>query len=108
MIKKVRRKFGEASKIPGFEELQLVDHAKVVKAWEDGAVAEEDIPESARDPKRDEKIAAKKARREARKAKKEAEKDVIREVGVPDMTAGILEVRAVLIPCPEESDHVDC
>jgi hypothetical protein len=40
--------FGEGSEFDGYCELRLEDYAKVVKGWQDGHVADEDIPDSAR------------------------------------------------------------
>ncbi|OCH87137.1 zf-PARP-domain-containing protein [Obba rivulosa] len=40
----------EAEELDGFENLTAEDQDKVVKAWEDGHVADEDIPDTARKP----------------------------------------------------------
>lgn len=44
----MKNSFEEASELDGYDELKEEDQAKVVKAWEEGHVADEDIPESAR------------------------------------------------------------
>lgn len=44
----------EAEDLDGFEDLETEDQEKVRKAWEDGHVADEDIPETARKPDADE------------------------------------------------------
>ena len=46
----MKKKFEEASELDGYEDLNEDDRAKVTKAWVDGHVAEEDIPESAKKP----------------------------------------------------------
>lgn len=46
----MKKTFESASDLDGYEELRAEDQAKVDKAWEDGAVADEDIPDSARKP----------------------------------------------------------
>ena len=40
----------EGSELDGFDRQRLEDKAKVVKAWQDGHVSNEDIPETARKP----------------------------------------------------------
>ena len=49
----MKKNFSEASELDGYEELKPEDQAKVDKAWEDGEVADEDIPPSARKEKND-------------------------------------------------------
>jgi hypothetical protein len=44
----MKKSFPSADELDGFEELQSSDQDKVQKAWEDGHVADEDIPETAR------------------------------------------------------------
>ena len=46
----MKNSFSEAEDLDGFDELQDEDQDRVQKAWEDGRVADEDIPESARKP----------------------------------------------------------
>ena len=50
----MKKSFEEADELDGFEELKDEDQERVRKAWEDGHVAKEDIPESARKPDDDE------------------------------------------------------
>lgn len=42
-----KKSFDRADELDGFEELKAVDKERVRKAWEDGKVADEDIPASA-------------------------------------------------------------
>ena len=46
----MKKNFAEGSELDGYDELRAEDKAKVVKAWQDGHVADEDIPETARKP----------------------------------------------------------
>ena len=46
----MKKSFEEASELDGYEDLKPEDQAKVIKAWQDGHVADEDIPDSARKP----------------------------------------------------------
>lgn len=47
----MKKSLGSASDIDGFEVLTEEDQQKVTTAWEEGKVADEDIPETARKPK---------------------------------------------------------
>lgn len=49
----MKNSFSESSELDGYDELNDEDKARVDKAWEDGHVADEDIPESARKPAAD-------------------------------------------------------
>ncbi|KXN91805.1 PARP-type zinc finger-containing protein C2A9.07c [Leucoagaricus sp. SymC.cos] len=55
LIENIKKNFSEASELDGFEDLNDDDKAKVLKAYEDGHVADEDIPDSARKPEGEEK-----------------------------------------------------
>ena len=46
----MKKSIEEAEELDGFEDLEASDQDKVRKAWEEGHVADEDIPESARKP----------------------------------------------------------
>jgi hypothetical protein len=50
----IKKSFPEADELDGYEDLNEEDQAKIVKAYEDGHVADEDIPDSARKPEADE------------------------------------------------------
>jgi hypothetical protein len=50
VLTNVKKIHDEASDLDGFEDLNEADQARITKAWEDGHVADEDIPESARKP----------------------------------------------------------
>lgn len=51
MIENMKKSLGEAEELDGFDDLKKADQDKLVKAWEDGTVADEDIPDSARKDK---------------------------------------------------------
>ena len=50
----MRKSFDEADELDGFEELREEDKDKIRKAWTDGHVADEDIPDTARKPDEEE------------------------------------------------------
>lgn len=50
VLENVKKNFEVASDLDGYEDLRAEDQAKIVKAYEDGHVADEDIPETARKP----------------------------------------------------------
>jgi hypothetical protein len=53
-LKNMAEKFDSASDLDGYEDLSEADQAKISKAWADGHVADEDIPDSARKPEGEE------------------------------------------------------
>ncbi|EGO03483.1 hypothetical protein SERLA73DRAFT_45622 [Serpula lacrymans var. lacrymans S7.3] len=53
IISNMKSQFEDAAELDGFEELNEKDQNKIRKAWEDGKVADEDIPETARKPQGD-------------------------------------------------------
>lgn len=65
----MKNSFEQASELDGYEDLKPEDQEKVDKAWEDGHVADEDIPDSARKPAGDEEEVEKKKKAPKRKAK---------------------------------------
>ncbi|KAK0211509.1 zf-PARP-domain-containing protein [Armillaria fumosa] len=48
VLSNVKEQFEKASEVDGYDDMKPEDQAKVDKAWEDGQVADEDIPETAR------------------------------------------------------------
>jgi len=68
----MKKSFSEADELDGFDELQPADQDKIRKAWEDGHVADEDVPETARkaqgDDVAEEEPKPKKKRAPAKKA----------------------------------------
>ena len=90
----MKNSFGEGSELDGYEDLRPEDQAKVIKAWQDGHVAEEDIPESARKPA-DEEDAEKPKKKRAPAKKKAAESDG-EAVERPKRKAGVAKVRSLL------------
>lgn len=69
IIENIKKSVDEAPEIDGYEALSAEDQAKVNKAWEDGHVADEDIPDTARKPEADDdEDKPKKKRAPAKKA----------------------------------------
>ncbi|KIY51139.1 hypothetical protein FISHEDRAFT_71430 [Fistulina hepatica ATCC 64428] len=84
---------GDAAELDGFEDLKEEDKARVIKAFQEGHVAEEDIPETAKNPSgddKDEEIEDEKpkkkvaARREPAKRKAATKKKAEDDEGVED------------------------
>lgn len=50
IIDNMKKSFNEASELDGFEDMKEEDQERISKAWEDGHVADEDIPDTARKP----------------------------------------------------------
>lgn len=50
----MKKSFEEADELDGFEDLDDDDQEKIRKAWTEGHVADEDIPDTARKPSKDE------------------------------------------------------
>ena len=71
----MKKSFGEGSELDGYEDLQPEDQDKVVKAWQDGHVADEDIPDSARKPAGEEGAEKPKKAKKAPAKKKVTESD---------------------------------
>ncbi|KAF8906728.1 hypothetical protein CPB84DRAFT_360495 [Gymnopilus junonius] len=69
ILENVKKNFEEASELDGFEELRPEDQARVIKAWQEGHVADEDIPESARKPEGEQEEKPKKATKKVSKKK---------------------------------------
>jgi hypothetical protein len=84
----MKKTFEDASELDGYDDLRPEDQEKVNKAWEEGQVADEDIPESARKEKNNSgsetdeeaKEKAKKKKKAAAPKKKKAEKDAAPEL----------------------------
>ena len=53
IINNMKKSFSNADELDGFEDLQPTDQEKVRQAWDDGHVADEDVPETARKPQDD-------------------------------------------------------
>ncbi|TDL21946.1 zf-PARP-domain-containing protein [Rickenella mellea] len=73
----MKSKFNQASDLDGFDELKPEDQAKIQKAWDEGHVADEDIPETARKPAAEggDEDGGEKPKRKRAPAKKKAKKD---------------------------------
>ncbi|KAI0694521.1 poly polymerase and DNA-ligase Zn-finger region-domain-containing protein [Cytidiella melzeri] len=50
ILSNMKNSFDEADELDGFDDLEEKDQEKIRKAWQEGHVADEDIPESARKP----------------------------------------------------------
>ena len=50
----IKKSFESAEELDGYEDLKPEDQEKVNKAWEEGHVADEDVPDSAKKPDDDE------------------------------------------------------
>jgi Poly(ADP-ribose) polymerase and DNA-Ligase Zn-finger region len=48
IIENLKKTFSEASEVDGYDDLSSEDRKKLDNAWEEGHVADEDIPESAK------------------------------------------------------------
>ena len=46
----MKKSLTDVSELDGYEDLKPEDQAKITKAWEEGHVADEDIPETAKKP----------------------------------------------------------
>lgn len=69
----MKSKFEDPSDLDGFEDLTPEDQAKIKKAYEDGHVADEDIPDSARKPEADDDEDGEKPKKKVTKKKKAAD-----------------------------------
>jgi hypothetical protein len=81
----------EASDLDGYDDLSSEDKERVDKAWEDGHVADEDIPESAKKPVGED------GDEEKPKRKKAAAKKTDEEGGEKPKRARATKVRVVRI-----------
>jgi hypothetical protein len=74
ILENAKKVHDDASDLDGFEDLKPEDQAKIVKAWQVGEVADEDIPDSARKPAAED--GAEKPKKATKKAtKKKADED---------------------------------
>lgn len=64
----MKKSVTEGSELDGYEALNPEDQAKVVKAWQEGHVDDEDIPETARKPAGDEDGSEEKPKKAAKRA----------------------------------------
>ena len=68
----MKKSFEEADELDGFEELKDEDQEKIRTAWQEGHVADEDVPETARKPAKDGEDEGEDEDDEAKPAKKKA------------------------------------
>ena len=102
----MKKSFEEADELDGFDELNEQDQEKVRKAWEEGHVADEDIPDSARKPAgeeedEDEEDAKPKKKAAAKKeAKKAPAKDEPAKFKFEYSSSGRAKCKGVLLRLP--------
>ncbi|EJD41721.1 zf-PARP-domain-containing protein, partial [Auricularia subglabra TFB-10046 SS5] len=53
VLTNIKKSIGEAAELDGYEDLRPGDQAKLDVAWEEGHVADADIPDTARKPEKD-------------------------------------------------------
>ena len=75
----MKKRFQEGSELDGYDNLRPEDQAKIIKAWQDGRIPDEDIPEGARKPARadgseDDEEKPKKSKRAPAKKKADIER----------------------------------
>lgn len=75
IINNMKAQFESADELDGFEDLNDEDQERIRKAWEDGHVADEDIPETARKPDAGEDEDGKPAKKKATKASAKKDDD---------------------------------
>ncbi|KAF9076579.1 hypothetical protein BDP27DRAFT_1210113 [Rhodocollybia butyracea] len=76
VLSNIKEAHPDASELDGFEALNEADQEKIRKAWEDGHVADEDIPETARKAEGDaEEDDEEKPKKKARAPKKKTDDD---------------------------------
>jgi hypothetical protein len=68
----MKKSFSQADELDGFEDLQPADQEKVRQAWDNGHVADEDIPETARKPQDEEETDEAKPKKKRASTKKDA------------------------------------
>ena len=71
IITNMKKSFSNADELDGFEDLQPADQEKIRQAWDDGHVADEDIPETARKPKGDDEADEPKPKKKRASTKKD-------------------------------------
>jgi len=73
----MKKSFSEADELDGFDELQPADQDRIRKAWDEGRVPDEDVPETARKPeKADDANDEEKPKKKRAPPKKDDEGDV--------------------------------
>jgi hypothetical protein len=73
----MKKSFSEADELDGFDELQPADQDRIRKAWNEGRVPDEDVPETARKPeKADDANDEEKPKKKRAPPKKDDEGDV--------------------------------
>jgi hypothetical protein len=90
----MKKSLDEASDLDGYDTLNAEDKEKVDKAWIDGHVADEDIPESAKKP------AGEEGEEDKPKRKKAAAKKTNEEGGDKPKRARVTKPKVVqTVPC---------
>ena len=71
----MKNSFDEAEELDGFDDLNDEDQERIKKAWEEGRVAAEDVPETARKPEGEEGEDEEEEKPKKRGGKKKDEED---------------------------------
>lgn len=74
----MKKSFSSADELDGFDELQPADQEKVRQAWDDGHVADEDIPETARKPEGEDEVDEAKPKKKRAPSKKDDGGEVVK------------------------------
>jgi hypothetical protein len=91
----MKKQFQEVSELDGYDDLRPEDQARIIKAWQDGRIPDEDIPKSARKPvDEDDEGKPKKAKRAP--AKKKATASGGDAEKRPERKAAVAKVRSLL------------
>lgn len=72
----MKKSFSKADELDGFDELQPADQDRIRKAWDDGHVPDEDVPETARKPEKVDDADEEAKPKKKRASKKDDEGDV--------------------------------
>ena len=78
IIINMKKSFSSADELDGFDELQPADQEKVRQAWDDGHVADEDIPETARKPEGEDEVDEAKPKKKRAPSKKDDGGEVVK------------------------------
>ena len=77
IINNLKKSFSNADELDGFDELQPADQDRIRRAWDDGRIPDEDVPETARKPeKADDATDEEKPKKKRAPPKKDDEGDV--------------------------------
>jgi hypothetical protein len=78
IINNMKKSFSDADDLDGFEDLQPADQEKVRQAWDNGHVADEDIPDTARKPEGEDEADEAKPKKKRASSKKGDGEEVVK------------------------------